>query len=705
MTKGNRRFLARSDRGWPSFLAVMAGTASFKEDNLLPLAISTCSASETTAIFLSRSLIDDDSLMIEFIQPNARKHRERIRRMLFDFLKRSHIPRQSSVPRKESQPCVGNSYRVPKFGAFFRSFGRASTWSSGKHKSPYCRDHNTRIRRTGKPSFFTRRRRRSGSNVLPLTESTERSTEDIPVAIRPTSTPMQVASSTTENAREYPLQTMFSSSDIVRDKIQAPCTCCVVNYPPDRTTSTNTVKDVRFHPTRAQAKPYTLSPVFCAAARSPSSSGAGISPSTMTDKTDENTIDTSNSPPEFVPRSEVSPANFSTGQNVEGVFRLREAVCAMPTLPNISLESHTNSGAASINFMSVSHLRAPSPEIDSFEREIEFEFSSGEISSEEPSLGTKCEPVSDKYKSLYREATEYNFLQSRFSPETHSTPVSSGPIRFFEEEVSPRVVSETNAGPQQLYNLVRQAISITDISLTSDMPDHCIANDCENDTENDEIGNSMFRNSSLRLSIFSDLDPNTVDLRALIREDKKFGDCDHGVTVKGAKVGDDTSGVTRRITTGRRVPESLETVGLPERRILQSQHPEPPQTEVCTSLFQPLDFHAQEDDVFIAFEDISLSPQTEIKNDDHSVETVAQTGDWGSSRASANFKQRVYNMLSSFARAKNRVSVSAYNTLASRQMDLREDDRSHNSGSDLYSVHARIAIETLPSISGHQWSV
>ncbi|KAK9388782.1 hypothetical protein V1515DRAFT_596007 [Lipomyces mesembrius] len=675
MTKGNRRFLARSDRGGPSFFALMAGTASFKEDNLLPLAISICSASETTTICFSRSLIDDDSLMLEFIQPNARKRRERIRLMLFDFLKRSYIPRQSAVPRKESQPCVGSSYRVPKFGAFFRSFGRASTWRSGKLKSPDCRDHNIRTRRSAKPPFFTRRRRRSGSNVLPLTESTELSTEDVPVATRPTSTPLHIASSTTEKARESPLQTVFSSSDNSRDKIQAPCTCCVVNDLPDTTASTNTVKDVRFHPTRAQAKPYTLSRVFCATARSPSSSAAGISPSTMTDKTDENTVDTSNSPPELVPRSEVSPANFSTGQIVEGVFRLRESVCAMPNLPNIYLKSHTDSGAASISFMSVSHLRASSPEIDSFEREIEFEFSSGEISSEGPSLGKKCEPGSDRYKSLCRETTEYNFPQSQFPPETHSTPVSSGPIRFFEEEVSPRIVSETNAGPQQLYNFVRQALSIADISFTSDTPDHCIAYDCKNDTENDGTGNSIFRNSSLRSSIFSDLDPNTVDLRALIREDKKLGDFDHGVAVKCAKVGDDKSGVTRRITIGQSVSESLELVGPPERRISQShKHPEPRKTEVWTSLFQPLDFHAQEDDAFIAFEDISLSPQTEIENDDHSVETIAQTGDWGSSRAIAYFKQRAYNMLSSFTRAKNRVSVSAYNTFASRHIDLREDD-------------------------------
>ncbi|KAK9333613.1 hypothetical protein V1520DRAFT_331247 [Lipomyces starkeyi] len=676
MTKGNRRFLTRSDRGVPGFLTLMASTASFKEDSLLPLAISTCSASETTTICFSRSLIDDDSLMLEFIQPNARKRRERIRLMLFDFLKRSYIPRQSAVPRKESQPCVGNSYRVPKFGAFFRSFGRASTWSSGKRKSPDWRDHNIRTRRSAKP-FFTRRRRRSPSSVLPITEPTELSAEDVPVATRPTSTRLPSASSTTEKARESPLPTMFSSSDMVPDKIQASSPCCVVNDNQDTTASTNTVKDVRFHPTRAQAKPYTISRVLCATARSPSSSAAGInelgpipSPSTMTDQTNENTVDTGNSPPELAPGSEVSPAKISTGRIVEGVV-----FCAMPNLPNTFLKSHTNSGAASIKFMSVNHLRASSPEIDKFGREKEFEFSSGEaISREQRSLATKGEPVPDRYKSFCRETTEYDFPQSQFSPETHSTPVSSGSIRFFEEEVSPTVVSETNPGPQQLYNLVRQAISIADVSLTSDTPEHCITNDCENDTENDDTGNSMFRNSSLRSSIFSGLDPNTVDLRTLIREDKKFGDCDHGEAVKCAKVGDDTYGVTRRITTGRRVSESLEIVGPPEWRIPQShKHPEPRQREILTSLFQPLDLHAQEDDVFIAFEDISLSSQTEIEKDDNCVATIAQNGNWGSSRASAYFKERVCNMLSPFTRAKNRVSLSTYNEPAS-PLDLPEDD-------------------------------
>ncbi|KAK9316308.1 hypothetical protein V1524DRAFT_394030 [Lipomyces starkeyi] len=677
MTKGNRRFLARSDRGVPGFLTLMASTASFKEDSLLPLAISTCSASETTTICFSRSLIDDDSLMLEFIKPNARKRRERIRLMLFDFLKRSYIPRQSAVPRKESQPCVGNSYRVPKFGAFFRSFGRASTWSSVKRKSPDCRDHNIRTRRSAKPPLFTRRRRRSPSSVLPFTESTELSTEDVPVATRPTSTRLPIAPSTTEKARESPLQTMFSSSDIVLDKIQAPSACCVVNDIPDTTAGANTVKDVRFHPTRAQAKPYTLSRVLCATARSPSSSAANInelgpipSPSTMTDQTNENTVDTGNSPPELVPGSEVSPANFSTGQNVEDVF-----FGAMSNLPNTFLKSHTNSGAASIKFISVNHLRASSPEIDKFGREKGFEFSSGEaISREQRSLATKGEPVPDRYKSFCRETTEYDFPQSQFSPETDSTPVSSGSIRFFEEEVSPTVVSETNPGPQQLYNLVRQAISIADVSLTSDTPDHCITNDCENDTENDDKGNSMFRNSSLRSSIFSDLDPNTVDLRALIREDKKICDCDHGEAVKCAKVGDEMYGVTRRITTGRRVSESLEIVGPPERRMPQSdKHPEPRQREILTSLFQPLDLHAQEDGIVIAFEDISLSSQTEIEKDDNSVATIAQNANWGSSRASTYFKERVYNMLSSFTRAKNRVSVSSYNEPAS-PLDLREDE-------------------------------
>ncbi|KAK9346240.1 hypothetical protein V1522DRAFT_421369 [Lipomyces starkeyi] len=644
MTKGNRRFLARSDRGVPGFLTLMASTASFKEDSLLPLAISTCSASETTTICFSRSLIDDDSLMLEFIKPNARKRRERIRLMLFDFLKRSYIPRQSAVPRKESQPCVGNSYRVPKFGAFFRSFGRASTWSSVKRKSPDCRDHNIRTRRSAKPPLFTRRRRRSPSSVLPFTESTELSTEDVPVATRPTSTRLPIAPSTTEKARESPLQTMFSSSDIVLDKIQAPSACCVVNDIPDTTAGANTVKDVRFHPTRAQAKPYTLSRVLCATARSPSSSAANInelgpipSPSTMTDQTNENTVDTGNSPPELVPGSEVSPANFSTGQNVEDVF-----FGAMSNLPNTFLKSHTNSGAASITRRLIN-------------------------------LGER----KGLNFLLVRQFQGNNGLclqKSQFSPETDSTPVSSGSIRFFEEEVSPTVVSETNPGPQQLYNLVRQAISIADVSLTSDTPDHCITNDCENDTENDDKGNSMFRNSSLRSSIFSDLDPNTVDLRALIREDKKICDCDHGEAVKCAKVGDDMYGVTRRITTGRRVSESLEIVGPPERRMPQSdKHPEPRQREILTSLFQPLDLHAQEDGIVIAFEDISLSSQTEIEKDDNSVATIAQNANWGSSRASTYFKERVYNMLSSFTRAKNRVSVSSYNEPAS-PLDLREDE-------------------------------
>ncbi|KAK9372670.1 uncharacterized protein V1513DRAFT_451508 [Lipomyces chichibuensis] len=669
MTKVNRLFLARFDRGAPGFLTLVASTASFKEDSLLPLAISTCSASETTAICFSRSLIDDDSLIFEFIQPNARKRRERIRLMLFDFLKRSYVPRPSAVPRKESRPRVKNSYQVPKFGAFFRSFGRANTWSSGKRKSTDRRDHNIRTWRSAKPPFFTRRKRQSASSVMPITEPTELSTEDVPVTTEPMSTRLCIASSTTEDALQSPLQTMFSSSAIVLDKQQALSACCVVNDLPDTTASTDTIKGVGFHPTRAQAKPYTTSRVLCATARSPSSSAAGInklgpipSPSTMTDKTYENTIDISNPPPELVPGSEVSAAKFSTGQNVDGVFRLRESVCVTPISPNIFLKSHTNSGAASINFMSVSHLRASSPEIDSFEREKEFEFSTSEEISSERSVDAKGEPFSDRYKTLCRETTEYDFLQSQFSPETHSTPLSSCSVRFFEQEVSPTVASETNDVPQQLYNLVRQAISIADVSLASDTPDHGIANDCANDAENDDMRNSMFRNSSIRSSIFSDLDPNTIDLRALIREDKKFGDCDHGEAVNG---------IARRITSGRRVSDSIEIVAPSERCISQShKHPEPRRREALTSLFPSLDLHAHDDDGSIAFEDISLSSQTEIEKDDNPVENIAQKG---SLRANSYFKQRVYNMLSSFTRTKDPVSVSTCNALASRQIDLGDD--------------------------------
>ncbi|KAK9324126.1 hypothetical protein V1517DRAFT_73434 [Lipomyces orientalis] len=665
MSKGNIGVTARSI-GRRGFLTLLANTVSFTEDNLLPLAISTCSGSEPTIKRFSNSLTGDNELMLEYIQPKSRKRRERIRLMIVDFLKRTYFPSQSTVPRPETQECVGNKNRGPRFGAFCRSFGRTSVWNASRRQKPDRRDRR-------RATFFTLRRRQYVSSVPPMQGPTELHTEDVLIASGPTlGTMVAVSSLGTENPREKSVQPGSSSSD-VSPAIHASRTFSVGDDLADITACTYTVKDVRFHPTREKLKPYAFGDGFNATTRSRSSSVGSSdddsisSPITMTNESDENTQDGSNLRPESVVGSDGSYPSFSTDRNVDG--RHSGSIVLLP-VEDIFQKSVTSSAAASINFMSICHLRGSSPEIDSFAGEKALDFSSDdELSSEYKLQSIENDPVSYRHTPMPREKSECNSLVSPLSPETYYTPVSNSSIRSSEGELSPRAIT-ANAQSQQLYDLVRQSIAVADISLTSDTEDYSILHDCESEEENDDTnGNNMLRKSSFQTSLFNDLDPNILDLRALIREDKKLSGGDHDVGAKTARVVDVAYDVARRMTPSRRLSECREHVAEGER----DTHGAPRRRE-SVRLIHPLDLRAQEEDVSMAFEDISLSPHTGIDKDNTSVETITQTVDWQSSRASVYFKHKVYNMVSSFSRARNRHSVSTYNSVTSSQIDLRDNE-------------------------------
>ncbi|KAK9247373.1 hypothetical protein V1506DRAFT_74799 [Lipomyces tetrasporus] len=659
--------------GRRGFLTLLANTVSFSEDSLLPLAISTCSGSEPRVKRFSNSLTGDKELMLEYVQPKSRKRRERIRLMIFDFLKRTYFPSQSTVPRPETQESVRNHDRGPKSGAFCRSFGRTSVWNSSKRQKPDRRDQRL-------ATFFTLRRRQYASSVQPMQGPTELQTEDVVIASRPTlGTMVAVSSLGTEKSGETSVQPASPSSDVSPD-IHASRTFSVAHDLEDITASTYTVKDVRFHPTRAQSKPYAFSGVFNVTTRSRSSSVASAevdstsSPFTMTDESDENTQGGSNLRPESVAESNGSYPSFSTDRNVESAIH-GDSIVLLPT-EDIFQKSVTNSAAASINFMSISHLRGSSPEIDGFAGENTLDSSSDdELSNENTLQSIENIPVSYRHTLMLREKSEYESPVSPLSPETYYTPASNSSIRSSEAEFSPRAVT-ANAQSQRLYNLVRQSIVVADISLTSDTEDHSILHDCESDKGNDDTnGHNMLRESSFQTSLFSDLDPNILDLRALIREDKKFGGDDHDAVATTARVFEDAYDVARRMKPNRRLSECREHITQRELDVQRPQsHGAPRRRESLQRLVHTLDLRAQEEDVSMAFEDISLSPHTETEKDNTSVETITQTGDWQSSRASVYFKHKVYNMVSSFARVRNRHSVSTYNSVTSSQVDLRDNE-------------------------------
>ncbi|KAK9370958.1 hypothetical protein V1509DRAFT_637293 [Lipomyces kononenkoae] len=633
----------RTRRG-RSFLTLMANTASFTEDSLLPLAISTCSGSEASAIYVSRSMWEYANSNAQFIQPNARKRRQQIQLMLLNFLKRSYIPRQSVVPRREPvQTCGREKQQRSKFGAIFQSFKRTPVWRSRERKNRACRNPHSATR----PLAFSMRRCRRESFGLSTPEQAEVPQQDILVASTPNSVKLHIR----EGRPESSVLTTISISDVASET-PSPCARNIANDRPATTASANAAKNVRFHPTRAHETSSALRRIFHAGAKSRSSSGGYIDES-------ESTTSPSTAVPGPVWSENSSDINSSTNTSSKGTVRDRESVYSSSSMQNRFRQSHIISAAGSINFISVRRLRGSLSDIDSFDLERELEFAPRN-SSEENSVSTNCDPRIDGQLAMSRGMTEYDCRCSAPSAQTPCTTLSTDSIGFFAAETSPRTFADINAGPDQLYHLVRLTIRSSSVSMTSDVSGPSIGHDYVSD--NDTNGKSMFRGSSLRSSIFSALGPNIADLRALICEDKEL---DHCYQDMSERVAVELYGDTKGINSTHNVSEP-ETVGLSERHISLVVH--------RAELIRPLDVPAPEDGEFMTFEDISLIPQTESERDNNSVESVTQTKDLFSSGRGVSFKQRVYNMVDSFTRTNYHHSESACNVTDTSQIDLQDED-------------------------------